>query len=161
MINDTNFHDLVITVDKQQLLAHTYVVALRCPVLLNPKDAKKKPKKKKNITTVEVTTIPHRILLDILQYAYNGKIEFSGIPIAQVIHIYVAASELELDRLKWLCEDYIRRVISLENVFAMLKGKQITFHQIILDSGAPVCATAHRRCVFPFRRRTFCRGVFQ
>jgi len=133
MINDANFHDLIITVDKQQILAHTYVVQLRCPILLNPKDPKKKPKKKKNITTIEVTSIPHKTLLDVFQFVYNGKIDLSNVSVAQAIQIYVAAAELELERLKWLCEQYIRKVISLENAFSLLKAARQFAQKLIED----------------------------
>jgi hypothetical protein len=72
---------------------------VRCPALANPKDTKKyKIKKKKNITTVDITHIPSNIVLEILYYVYTGTIEFTKLNIEQIISIYTVAGEFELPR---------------------------------------------------------------
>lgn len=139
LINNANYHDLIFMVEKQQVYAHSIVVAVRAPELASPKD-KKKVKSKKGLTTVDVTTISQRILLEVLHYVYCGTIEFAKLNVQQILQLNAAAIELALPRLQWMCEHHLRTHISLDNIFPTLKGahalnqpsvKEFCFHFIV------------------------------
>lgn len=123
MINEEQHSDLIFQVEKQQVFAHYYVVSIRCPLLVAPKDPKRKPKKKKNITIVDAPpTISHKTLLDVLYYLYTGHIEFSVLNPFQILQLNAAAMELEIERLKWMCENFLRTQMNLDNIYAIYKG---------------------------------------
>eukprot|EP00027_Filamoeba_sp_ATCC50430_P018479 CAMPEP_0168563552 /NCGR_PEP_ID=MMETSP0413-20121227/12738_1 /TAXON_ID=136452 /ORGANISM="Filamoeba nolandi, Strain NC-AS-23-1" /LENGTH=489 /DNA_ID=CAMNT_0008595095 /DNA_START=63 /DNA_END=1532 /DNA_ORIENTATION=+ len=139
LINNPNYHDLIFMVEKQQIYAHSIVVSVRAPELASPKD-KKKVKSKKGLTTVDVTTISHRILLEVLHYVYCGTIEFAKLNVQQILQLNAAAIELALPRLQWMCEHHLRTHISLDNIFPTLKGahalnqpsvKEFCYHFIV------------------------------
>jgi len=139
LINNPNYHDLIFIVEKQQIYAHSIIVAVRAPELASPKD-KKKIKSKKGLITVDVTTINHRILLEVLHYVYCGSIEFGKLQVPQILQLNAAAIELALPRLQWMCEHHLRTHISLDNIFPVLKGahalnqpsvKEFCYHFIV------------------------------
>lgn len=121
---DETYTDLLFKIDKTtQIKAHSVVVSKRCPALLNPKGAKKKPKVKKGFLIVEVTSFPvQQSLKFVLQYVYTGNIEFSRLNASQLILTLMAAMELGIERLIWLCKNYFKQSLVMNNVFEYLKA---------------------------------------
>jgi len=142
LVNSPTFSDVQFIVEKQQIFAHYVIIHARCPALVNSADKKFKVKKKKGITLVEIHAISHKILLEILGYIYGGSVEFQKFAKQEqlILQLNAAAMELGLDRLQWLCENYIRTSLDSSNIFVVLKEanrlgqkyiKQVCFHFVI------------------------------
>eukprot|EP01114_Cavostelium_apophysatum_P001520 TRINITY_DN1131_c0_g2_i2.p1 TRINITY_DN1131_c0_g2~~TRINITY_DN1131_c0_g2_i2.p1 ORF type:complete len:411 (+),score=132.00 TRINITY_DN1131_c0_g2_i2:46-1278(+) len=129
MVNEEIFSDVIFTVEKQQVFGHSYICNERAPALMNPKDPKRKPKKKKNTILVEVApNISHKTFVDVLYYIYRGSLDIAQYPVFQVMLIDIAAKELELQRLHQLCENYLLDIRTSSNIISILKSA----HQLSL-----------------------------
>ena len=106
---------------------------MRCPALTTPKDPKKKLKKKKNCSLLDIDKISSKTMLDVLYYIYTGNVEFSKLTSNQILSVYSAAIELSLPRLCWLVENYFRNTLNIENVFGIIKGSHLMNHKTIKE----------------------------
>jgi hypothetical protein len=126
-VNNPNFADVQISVEKQVIYAHSQILQVRCPSILNPKDPKKKPKKKKNTLLVDLEGISNQILLEALYFVYTGSIDLSSLNETQVLNLLAGANLLGLERLSWLCTKWIREKTNTDNMFRIIKGNFLFF----------------------------------
>jgi len=52
---------------------------------------------------------------------YTGAVEFTKVNMDEIFQLIKLAAELEIPRLAYLCENYLRSIISIERVFDLLK----------------------------------------
>lgn len=81
------------------------------------------PKKKKNYFEVE---IPHSVspttFVRILEFIYCGEVDVSKFSENELVQISFACTLFEgLQRLQWLCEDQIQKMINVSNIYEILK----------------------------------------
>eukprot|EP01118_Nematostelium_gracile_P000256 TRINITY_DN1024_c0_g1_i4.p1 TRINITY_DN1024_c0_g1~~TRINITY_DN1024_c0_g1_i4.p1 ORF type:complete len:644 (+),score=160.44 TRINITY_DN1024_c0_g1_i4:755-2686(+) len=126
------FADTTLAVEKQTVSSHLVVLRYRVPNLLDPKDAKTKGKpKKKPLKVVVPASITARTLQDVLQYVYTGSVEIAKLSVPQILALNAAAKELDLGRLHWICEDYLKRNLGMDNIFTVLKGADALHQQSV------------------------------
>jgi len=113
MVNSKEFSDTVFTVGGHVLYAHRSIIEVRCPTLfaVNLKD---RPSKKGNISFYKIDDklFDETTLYSILYYLYTDTVQFATLSPIDVVMLIKAAEVYELDRLIWLCERYLRLVIT-------------------------------------------------
>merc|ERR1719352_797379 len=70
------------------------------------------------IGAIHLPDIMHPVFLALLEYIYTDKVGDISSDLA--VHLLIAAERFLLDRLKALCEDIIRKSISIENVVQIM-----------------------------------------
>jgi len=119
LLSNPQYSDLVFLVGQpfQKISAHSCVVEARCPSLL------KNAKKKKNINEVEVeSSISFATFQVVLVYVYSDSIDWTQLKLEDVVLLLSASSKYEgLERLKFLCNQYLRKELNLSNVHILLK----------------------------------------
>jgi len=67
-------------------------------------------------------------LHDLLHYSYTGFSDFQRMSITQILELNEAAVKFEVERLHWLCENFLKSTVTLDNAHTILKGSH-DFHQ--------------------------------
>ena len=117
---DTTFADLSIKMQKETLLAHRAIVAVRCEELCPMPDTTGK-KKIKDKTSVPVKNISNTAIMNkILEFLYTGTIDWSAMSPDAIMELNKAAKIFKLSRLSFLCEDFFQQNLTLTNIFAVL-----------------------------------------
>jgi hypothetical protein len=119
LLNNPLHSDVTFMVGQRRLNGHQPIINARCLELLT----KGSVTKKKNIIEVHV---PQDILpetfLDVLRYVYDNKVEIDKMQSLQLIQLLAATVYYEgLHRLKYICEDKIKKDLTSENVHRILK----------------------------------------
>merc|ERR1719352_285136 len=70
------------------------------------------------IGAIHLPDVAHPVFLALLEYIYTDKVGDISSDLA--VHLLIAAERFLLDRLKALCEDIIRKSISIENVVQIM-----------------------------------------
>ena len=96
----------------QSLTAHSDVISIRCPKLME------NSKSKKGVTIVKYEDT-HSILPFIIQYCYVNYIDFEKISLQTLEKIHASCELLELFHLRYLCEHYIAVDCVSRNVTAI------------------------------------------
>jgi hypothetical protein len=113
--------------EKNSICAHSFILNVRMPLLLeNSSVAKVKKKKKKNRTeyTVEFQKsehITHQAVLCTLHFAYCGQIEWKSFTPFKAVEVLKIAAIYKLDTLHFLCSKYMQEKLDKENIFKLLK----------------------------------------
>jgi len=139
LVNNQTFADVQFVFGKKILYAHSFVLQLRCPKLLELKGTP--IKKKKGLIMREMDKDKRdSILLDMLGYLYADDIDFSKINVPDILQINAYAMEFECARLQWKCENHIREMLNTDNVYDVLieankvnqsRIKDFCFHFIV------------------------------
>lgn len=120
LINNPLYADVLFTfaASKQKLHGHNCILEARAPGLM--KNAKEK---KGGQLEVEVSSaVSYDTFLHVLHYVYLGKIEFEKLKIHEVVLVLAATNHFDgLQRLKWICEQYIKKELSMKNAHLVLK----------------------------------------
>lgn len=123
MVNSKEFSDTVFTIGGQTLYAHRPIIEVRCPTLfaVNLKD---RPTKKGNISYYKIDDklFDELTLYSVLFYLYTDTVQFTTLNPIDVVMLIKAAEVYELDRLIWLCERYLKLVITDDLFFTLLRS---------------------------------------
>ena len=110
-----NFSDIKLTVNGKDFHAHKIMLAARSSVFA----AMFEHEMTENINnTVNITDISYNIFEEVLRYIYTGKI--SSLSDETAIELLVAADKYELNRLKIICEVFIGKNLTKDNVTDIL-----------------------------------------
>mmetsp|Transcript_632 Transcript_632/g.1061 ORF Transcript_632/g.1061 Transcript_632/m.1061 type:complete len:516 (-) Transcript_632:39-1586(-) len=129
LLSDPKYGDVTFQFDKKNLVAHSSILCVRCRVLYQMYE-KAQPKKKKDRKGVTHLTVPqphadYPITAEtfelILRYLYADDIQFETLSGRQALDLCIAAHEFDLPRLIRLCQDHLKKAISLDNVHSLLK----------------------------------------
>eukprot|EP01114_Cavostelium_apophysatum_P000198 TRINITY_DN1019_c0_g1_i1.p1 TRINITY_DN1019_c0_g1~~TRINITY_DN1019_c0_g1_i1.p1 ORF type:complete len:511 (+),score=176.91 TRINITY_DN1019_c0_g1_i1:41-1573(+) len=139
LVNNPAFADVHLMVGKKTIYAHSYILQLRAPKLIEVKGVA--IKKKKGIIVREMNKdTRENILLEVLGYVYSDEIDLSKTSVPDVLQINAYAMEYEIIRLQWLCETHLRELLNRENVYEVLieankanqqRVKDFCFHFIV------------------------------
>lgn len=74
-------------------------------------------------TPIELKDVSYAVFLKVMEYLYTDTVRDISLDVG--IHLLIVSEQFMLDRLKALCEDYIRRDVNVDNVIGIL----VTSHQ--------------------------------
>jgi hypothetical protein len=132
LVNDPGMSDVCFLVDGNEVYAHRAILAVRSEyfrVLLFNGHMRESVQASgdRNVinpaSPIELRDVSYSVFLKVLEYLYTDTVQ--NVTLELGIHLLVASEQFLLDRLKALCEDIIRRDISVDNVINIL----VTSHQ--------------------------------
>lgn len=123
ILSDNSFSDLGIKLGKDQAAAHRCIVSVRCEDLCTIPDVNDKKKKIKSSSTITVKTVQNAAIFQrVLEFIYTGDVNFSSMTSANIMELNKAAKNLNLNRLSYLCEDFLSTNQNTENIFETLSA---------------------------------------
>jgi len=139
---------MVLPGEKEKVYALRNVLEIRCPALLNDEGLIKKKKEKKGdagLITVDYKAglMSHAVLLQVLEWVYTDAIDVESLSILELLQLLKASRLFDAPRLVFLCEYELRRKLTVDSVFTVLKeasqlGMELTksnFQAEVKDSG--------------------------
>lgn len=113
IVNSKLYADTILTLGNYILYSHKAIIDIRCPSLLSL-FLKEKPSKKGNITTyrLDEKICDEISIYSILSYLYTDSLQFSNLSPVDVVNIIRLSELYGIERLIWLCERYLRLVIT-------------------------------------------------
>jgi len=108
---------------KDKCHGHRCVIASRCEEILPmPTDLDKKKKKDTSTVKLKEGVQNQIILVKVLEYIYTDTVNFPKLDAPAILYLRQAADHFKIDRLGWLCEDYLVNTMNMDNVFPILKA---------------------------------------
>ena len=128
LLNQPDMSDVKFVVEGQDVYAHRAILAVRSEyfrVLLfngRMRESVQASEAGGGISnpnsTIEIGDVSLNVFVKVLEYLYTDTVQ--GVSLELGIHLLIASEQFMLDRLKALCEDIIRRDISVDNVISIL-----------------------------------------
>ena len=115
LFGDKKFCDVTLTVNGKDFYAHKNMLAARSSIFTAMFEHEMA---EKISNTVKITDIDHQVFEEVLRYIYTGKTSSLTDEIA--MELLVAADKYELDRLKIICEVFMGKNITKNNVTNIL-----------------------------------------
>lgn len=119
LINNADLADVRFLVEGKEVFAHRAVLAIRSEyfrVMLC--GGMRESTGKSPDSPIELPDVSHTVFLKVLEFLYTDTAD--DVSLETGIHLLIASELFMLDRLKALCEDLIRRDISVDNVISIL-----------------------------------------
>ena len=115
IFGNEDFCDVKLTVNGKDFYAHKIMLSARSSVFAA---MFKHEMAEKIDNTINITDINHQVFEEVLRFIYTGKI--SSITDEIAAELLVAADKYELDRLKIICEVFIAKNLTKDNVTDIL-----------------------------------------
>jgi len=122
LLHDESGTDLVIKIGNETVHAYAAIVSVRCKEIIGFPDEKAKKKKSKNEVKLKEGVASAAVMHKVLEYLYTGMVDFSKVADKEILLIYKASKQLKLDRLTFLCEEWLIKHMTIEGVFHLLKA---------------------------------------
>jgi len=124
LLQDDSLADLIIKVGSDTIHAHSAVVCCRCPELLGfpSSDEKSKKKAKRNEVKLKDGAVVPAAMHKVLEFLYTGEVDFQKLADKEILLLVKAARYFKLDRLSYLCEEWLNGHMTIESVFHLLKA---------------------------------------
>lgn len=128
LLNDPDMSDVCFLVEDKKVYAHRAILAIRSEyfraLLFNGHMRESVDSlERSSLTPITLMDVSHTVFVKVLEYLYTDNIRDVNLELG--IHLLIASEQFMLDRLKFLCEDIIRRDINVHNVINIL----VTSHQ--------------------------------
>ena len=105
----------------KEVLANRAILAVRSEyfdVMLYGGMRESRKDEKGEITPIELPDVSHAVFMKVIEYLYTDNV--SELTWDLSVPLLIASEQFMLDRLKALCEDYIRKEITVDNVIGVL-----------------------------------------
>jgi len=124
LLQDTTHADFTIKVGSDTINAHAAVVCCRCSELIGfpSVDEKSKKKAKRNEIKLKDGAVTPPAMHKVLEFLYTGEVDFQKLADKEILLLVKAARHFKLDRLSYLCEEWLNGHMTIESVFHLLKA---------------------------------------
>jgi len=124
LLQDDSLSDLIIKVGSDAIHAHSAIICCRCPELVGfpNADEKSKKKTKKNEVKIKDGAVTPGSMHKILEFLYTGDVDFQKLADKEILLLVKGARYFKLDRLSYLCEEWMNTHMTIESVFHLLKA---------------------------------------
>lgn len=128
LLNDPDMSDVCFLVEDKKVYAHRAILAIRSEyfrVLLYNGHMRESVDslERSSLAPIKLEDVSHTVFVKVLEYLYTDNVRDVNLELG--IHLLIASEQFMIDRLKFLCEDIIRRDINVHNVINIL----VTSHQ--------------------------------
>ena len=117
MINNSLLSDVVFVIEGKEIRANKAVMAARSEHF---RALFFGGMKEQHEGRVEIPDIAYNVFEAILEYLYTDTVR--GMNVDMAVSLMIAAEQFMLDRLKAMCQDSIRKNITIENVVPILRA---------------------------------------
>jgi hypothetical protein len=118
LINNNELSDVSFLVEGKEVYANRAILAVRSDYFKVMLYSGGMRESMEAGAPIELQDVSHPVFLKVLEYLYTDTIR--DISLDTGIHLLIVSERFMLDRLKALCEDYIRRDVNVENVISIL-----------------------------------------
>lgn len=121
LVNEPDMSDITFIVEGKEVYAHRAIMAVRSEyfrALLFNGHMRESVSATGGMKPIVLSDISHTVFLKVLEYLYTDALEDISLELG--IYVLIASEQFMLDRLKALCEDIIRREISVHNAIHIL-----------------------------------------
>jgi len=118
LINNSEFGDVTFLVEGKEVHANKAILAVRSDyfkVMLYSGGMRESVEAG---TPIELQDVSHAVFLKVMEYLYTDTVREITLDVG--IHLLIVSERFMLDRLKALCEDFIRRDVNVDNVIGIL-----------------------------------------
>jgi len=125
MLKNNHFADVILSLADGQEHVHSIVLEVRCDKLAKAWQAQRKGGRRKKQIVVDLSKDYHMnspTLQKVLRFLYADDLELDKYQPLEVLQLAVAGRDLGLPRLARLSQLHVKSVLSMENVFGLLKG---------------------------------------
>lgn len=145
LIDNGEFGDVTFLVEGREVHANKAILAIRSDyfkVMLYSGGMRESVEAG---TPIELKDVSYRVFLKVLEYLYTDTVREITLDVG--IHLLIVSEQFMLDRLKALCEDFIRRDVNVDNVIGILVAshqhnasglKDIALEYILKNLNEPV-----------------------
>ncbi len=128
LLNDSEMSDVCFLVEGKEVYSHRAILAIRSEyfrALLYNGHLRESVDSmdRSSLAPIKLSDVSHTVFVKVLEYLYTDNVR--DVTLELGIHLLIASEHFMLDRLKFLCEDIIRRDINVHNVINIL----VTSHQ--------------------------------
>ena len=116
LVNDDEFSDVTFIIENQQVYAHRAILAARC----EPFAAMLRSGMRESVEgVIPIPNIRRAVFLLLLEYIYCDSVK---VPVEDAIELYICADLYDLEKLRDVCCNVVRRHLSPENAGLLLQA---------------------------------------
>lgn len=118
LINNPELADVQFKVEGQDAYAHKAILAIRSEYFRVMLCGGMRETSKASHQTIELPNVSYAVFAKVLEFLYTDTVR--DVSLDTGIQLLIASEQFMLDRLKALCEDFIRRDINVDTVIGIL-----------------------------------------
>lgn len=118
LINNPEFGDCTFLVEGKEVHANRAILAVRSDYFKVMLYSGGMRESLEAGTPIELKDISYAVFLKVMEYLYTDTVREISLDVG--IHLLIVSERFMLDRLKALCEDFIRRDVKVDNVIGIL-----------------------------------------
>jgi hypothetical protein len=118
LISHSEFSDVSFLVEGKEIYANRAILAVRSDYFKVMLYSGGMRESMEAGAPIELQDVSHPVFLKVLEYLYTDTVR--DISLDMGIHLLIVSERFMLDRLKALCEDFIRRDVNVDNVIGIL-----------------------------------------
>ena len=127
LVNDDEFSDVTFVIEGQQVYAHRAILAARC----EPFGAMLRSGMRESVEgVIPIPNVRRSVFLLMLEYIYCDTVK---VPLEDAIELYICADLYDLERLRDMCCNVVRRNLSPENAGPLLQAASEHHCQILKE----------------------------
>lgn len=127
LVNDDEFSDITFIIENQQVYAHRAILAARN----EPFAAMLRSGMRESVEgVIPIPNVRRSVFLLLLEYIYCDSVK---VPVEEAIELYIAADLYDMERLRDICCNVVRRHLSAENAGPLLQSASENHCQVLKD----------------------------
>ena len=127
MVNDEEYSDVTFMIDKEPVYAHRAILAQRC----EPFSAMFRSGMRESVEKViPIPNIRRPVFLLLLEYLYTDTV---AVDVDVCVELYICADLYDLERLRELCLNAVRRHLNADNAGQLLQTASDLHCQVLKD----------------------------
>ena len=115
IVNEDEFADVTFLIEGESVYAHRAILAQRCDFFASMFRSGMRESTERTIT---IPNVRKHIFVLLLEYLYTDTIQ---VPVAQSVELYIVADLYDLERLREICMQSLRRNLSAETAGPLLQ----------------------------------------
>lgn len=127
LVNDDEFSDVTFIIENQQVFAHRAILAARC----EPFAAMLRSGMRESVEgVIPIPNVRRDVFLLLLEYIYCDTVK---VPVEKAIELYICADLYDMERLREICCNVVKRNLSAENAGPLLQVATEHHCQVLKD----------------------------
>lgn len=127
LVNDDEFSDVTFIIENQRVYAHRAILAARC----EPFAAMLRSGMRESVEgVIPIPNIRRSVFLLLLEYIYCDSVK---VPVEETIELYICADLYDMERLRDICCNVLRRHLNADNAGPLLQSATENHCQVLKD----------------------------
>jgi RCC1 and BTB domain-containing protein len=127
LVNDDEFSDITFVIENQNVYAHKAILAARCELFA----AMLRSGMRESVEgVIPIPNIRRSVFLLLLEFIYCDSVK---VPVDHAIELYICADQYNVERLRDICCNVVRRHLNPDNAGPMLQAASEHHCQVLKD----------------------------